>query len=230
VRAIARKPRLELRLAREQKTTITVMLADDHPIIRAGFASFLEAYGIKVVGEEGDPKLVAETFRKTKPDVLVLDIRFGDELNGLDIAADLVKNKEDIKIVFLSQFSQDWIVKKCYQIGGKAFLTKDCNPEELEQAIRNASEGRLYYTKKIAEQLATLSIHGEQAPQSILQERELEILKMMAKGKTIVEIADTLSLSQKTIANISLAIKEKLEINRPAEITRYAIRHGIIDA
>jgi DNA-binding NarL/FixJ family response regulator len=214
----------------ELQAPVTVLLADDHPIVRAGFATSRPSFGIKVLGEVGCAADVIERFNELKPEVLVLDIRFGEALTGLDVAAELLKKVPAAKVVFLSQFSQDSIIKRCYQIGGKAFLTKDCQLDDLATAIKQAKAGQLYYVPKFAERLATLSVLGDQSPETVLQEREMQIFKLMAQGLTIVEIAEALNLSVKTISNTSQNIKEKLDIHRPAEITRLAIRHGLIEA
>jgi two-component system, NarL family, invasion response regulator UvrY len=220
----------ENRLNTKVEALVTVLLADDHPIVRAGFATSLPAYGIRVLGEVGQVDDVIECYDKLQPEVLVLDIRFGEALTGLDIAAYLMKRVPAAKIVFLSQFSQDSIIKRCYQIGGKAFLTKDCELSELADAIKQAKAGQLYFLPKVAERLANLSVLGDQSPETILQEREIQIFKLMAQGLTIVEIAESLGLSVKTISNASQNIKEKLDAHRPAEITRLAIRHGLMEA
>lgn len=214
----------------ELQAPVTVLLADDHPIVRAGFATSLTAYGIKVLGEVGCAADVAESFNELKPEVLVLDIRFGEALTGLDVAAELLKKTPTARIVFLSQFSQDSIIKRCYQIGGKAFVTKDCELSDLATAIKQAKAGQLYFLPKVAERLANLSVLGDQSPDTVLHEREMQIFKLMAQGLTIVEIAEALNLSVKTISNTSQIIKEKLDVHRPAEITRLAIRHCLIEA
>lgn len=215
----------------DSQAPVTVLLADDHPIVRAGFATSLISYGINVLGDGvGIAAEVISEYMRLKPDVLVLDIRFGEALTGLDVAADLLKQFPSAKIVFLSQFNQDSIIKRTYQIGGKAFITKDCEPEELAHAIKQAKVSQLYFLPKVAERLANLSVVGDHSPETILQEREMQIFKLMAQGLTIVEIAEALNLSVKTISNTSQSIKEKLEIHRPAEITRLAIRHGLIEA
>lgn len=209
---------------------ISVLLGDDHPVVRAGYAASLSAFGINVSACVGSVAEVVTAFEEHRPDVVVLDIRFGESLSGFDAAADLLNKWPDAKIVFLSQFSQDSIVKRAYQIGGKSFVTKDCEVDILAKAITNASAGQVYFLPVVAERLASLSITGEQSPDALLQSRDLEIFKLMAKGLTIVEIAERMQLSVKTISNTSQSIKDRLGIHRPAEITRLAIRYGLIEA
>jgi DNA-binding NarL/FixJ family response regulator len=216
-------------LNEEQHVPITVLLADDHPIVRTGFAMSLASYGINVVGQAATPGEVLPMYAELNPDVLVLDIRFGEQLTGIDIAIDLLKKHPDARIVFLSQFDQDTLIKRTYQIGAYAFVTKDCEPNMLAVALQHAYERKLYFLPHVAERLANLSVRGDRSPLSVLQERDLAIFKLMAQGLTIAEIAEQLNVSVKTVANSSMAIKEKLCLHRPAELTRLALKHGLIE-
>jgi DNA-binding NarL/FixJ family response regulator len=164
-----------------------------------------------------------------KPDVLVLDIRFGTELTGLDAAQAILKADPRAKIVFLSQFDQDSLIKETYRLGAHAFVTKDCDPADLATAVRQAHEGKLYFLPQIAERLASLAVRGDVSPQSQLDERGLEIFKLMAEGLTNAEIAEKLNLSSKTISNTSQSIKEKLGVHRQANITLLAVKYGLIE-
>jgi len=209
--------------------TIRVLLADDHPIVMTGFAMSLAAEGMDVVGQAKTPQEAVEQYVAMQPDVVVLDIRFGAEMTGLDAAKHILEKQPEAQIVFLSQFDQDALIKETYRLGAKAFVTKDCDPADLAVAVQRASQGELYFMPQIAERLANLSVRGDASPQTLLDERSLEIFKLMAEGLTNVEIAEKLDLSQKTISNISQAVKEKLGIHRPALITKLAMKHGLIE-
>jgi DNA-binding NarL/FixJ family response regulator len=208
---------------------IRVLLADDHPIVMTGFAMSLENQGMEVVGQARTPDEAIAQYAGLQPDVLVLDIRFGEELTGLDVAKRVLAQTPSAKIVFLSQFDQDSLIKETYRLGGRAFMTKDCDPADLTAAVRRAHEDGLYFLPQIAERLAQLSVRGEQSPQSQLDDRALEIFTLMAEGLTNAEIAEKLNVSTKTISNISQAVKEKLGVHRPAYITRLAVKHGLIE-
>ncbi|GJI94461.1 DNA-binding response regulator [Duganella caerulea] len=205
------------------------MLADDHPIVMTGFAMSLEGQGLHVVAQARTPEEALEQYQRHKPDVAVLDIRFGDQLTGLDVARQILAHAPDAAIVFLSQFDQDSLIKETYRLGGRAFMTKDCDPADLAAAVRRAHDGELYFLPHIAERLANLSVRGDASPQSQLDERALEIFTLMAEGLTNAEIAEKLDVSTKTISNISQAVKEKLGVHRPAYITRLAVKHGLIE-
>ncbi|MBC3829884.1 response regulator transcription factor [Undibacterium amnicola] len=208
---------------------IRVLLADDHPIVMTGFAMSLAGEGMEVVGQAKTPQEAVEQFLALQPQVVVLDIRFGAELTGLDAAKHILEKQPAAQIVFLSQFDQDALIKETYRLGAKAFVTKDCDPADLAIAVRRAAQGELYFMPSIAERLANLSVRGDASPQTLLDERSLEIFKLMAEGLTNVEIAEKLDLSQKTISNISQSVKEKLGIHRPALITKLAMKHGLIE-
>lgn len=208
---------------------IRVMLADDHPIVMTGFAMSLEAQGLEVVAQARSPEEALAQHQQHKPDVIVLDLRFGEQLTGLDVAKQILAHTPDAAIVFLSQFDQDALIKETYRLGGRAFMTKDCDPDDLAAAVRRAHEGELYFLPNIAERLANLSVRGDTSPQSQLDERSLDIFTLMAEGLTNAEIAEKLDVSTKTISNISQAVKEKLGVHRPADITRLAVKHGLIE-
>lgn len=207
---------------------IRVLLADDHPIVMTGFAMSLGSLGINVLGQARTPQEALEQYAALKPDVVILDIRFGADLTGLDAARDILAQFADAKIIFLSQFDQDALIKEAYRLGAMAFVTKDCDPADLATAVQRAHQGELYFLPQIAERLANLSVRGDESPQSLLNERDLEIFKLMAEGLTNAEIAERLDLSLKTISNVSQAIKEKLGVHRPAYITKLAVKHGLI--
>ena len=195
----------------------------------AGFAMSLANYGIQVIGEAKTPDEAIRMYLALLPDVLVLDIRFGEKLTGLDAAKEILHKHPEAKIVFLSQFDQDSLIKETYKIGARAFITKDCDPANLATAVTRAGEGDLYFLPQIAERLANLSVLGDNSPRSKLDARELEIFIYMAKGLTNTEMAEALGLSAKTISNASHTIKLKLGISRAADITRLAVKHGYIE-
>jgi DNA-binding NarL/FixJ family response regulator len=208
---------------------IRVMLADDHPIVMTGFAMSLQGQGLDVVAQARTPEEALAQYQQLQPDVIVLDIRFGEQMTGLDVAKQILAQTPSAAIVFLSQFDQDSLIKETYRLGGRAFMTKDCDPADLAAAVRRAHDGELYFLPHIAERLANLSVRGDASPQSQLDERALEIFTLMAEGLTNAEIAEKLDVSTKTISNISQAVKEKLGVHRPAYITRLAVKHGLIE-
>lgn len=208
---------------------IRVLLADDHPLIMMGFTASLTEYGVEVIGQARTPEETVTRYRELNPDVLVLDMKFGEKLSGLDAAKEVLHRFPEAKVVFLSQFDQDCLVKETYRLGSHAFVTKSCDPEELAIAIQRVHQGDLYFLPEVAEKLAALSVRGDTSPQSLLEEREIEIFTLIAQGLTIAEIAEKLNLSVKTISNTSQTIKDKLGIHRTADITLLAVKHGLLE-
>lgn len=195
----------------------------------AGFSMALAQYGIEVIGEARTPDEAERMYATLSPDVLVMDMRFGEKMTGLDAAKQVLQKYPNAAIVFLSQFDQDCLIKEAYKIGGRAFITKDCEPGDLARAVTDAHKGELFFLPQIAERLANLSVRGDNSPQSLLDKRELELFVLMARGLTIAEMADALVVSQKTISNLTHAIKVKLGLTRSADITRLAVKHGFIE-
>lgn len=210
-------------------TKIRVLLADDHPIVMGGFAMSLGSKGIEVIGEVTTPQEAVDSYETLQPDVLMIDLRFGEKLTGLDAAKTILERHPDARILFLSQFDQDALIKQTYSIGGRGFLTKDISAVDLAQAVTEAHRGDTYFLPRIAKRLANLSVKGDQSPEALLDPREFEIFVLTAKGRTNQEMADLLSLSPKTISNVTHSLKEKLGTNRIADLTLLAVKHGYVE-
>lgn len=209
--------------------TIKVLLADDHPLILEGLRAALSKRGMRIVGETGSADEVLGRFRQCRPDVLVLDLRFGHGATGLDVARDLLSQLPEARIVFYSQFDQDEVIREAYRLGASAYITKDQAPDVLAQAITEAARGKTYFVPVIAERLALLGVRRDDSPRTRLDPREAEVFVQLANGFTNNEIAEQMSLSSKTIGVIAQAIREKLGVQRTAEMTRLAVRYGMID-
>lgn len=208
---------------------IRVLLADDHPLVMAGFALSLGSMEIEVIAQVTTPNEAVENFEALQPDVLIIDLRFGEKLTGLDAARTILERHPNARILFLSQFDQDALIKQTYSIGGKGFLTKDINSADLAQAVREAHRGDTFFLPRIAKRLASLSVKGDQSPKALLDAREFEIFLLTAKGRTNPEMAESLGLSQKTISNVTHSLKEKLGTNRIADLTLLAVKHGYVE-
>jgi two-component system invasion response regulator UvrY len=209
-------------------TTIRVMVADDHPVITQGLAGALKPFGIDEIEAVADGTKVVERFLAVTPDVVVLDLSIG-AVRGLDVARQLFTAQRGARVVFYSQFDVDHIVRETYRIGGKAFIAKNADTSILATAIKVANEGGTYFPPEIAERLALLSVRGDESPRAKLDERQLLVFKCLAQGMTHAEIAEKLDLSSKTIGLITQEIKEALGVSRPADITRLALKHQLID-
>jgi two-component system invasion response regulator UvrY len=210
---------------------ICVMIADDHPLIVEGLTSVLARHGLTVVGSTGVASEVVERFAQWRPDVLVLDLRFGEGgVGGLDVLQDLLPRFPAARVIVYTQFDQDAVVREAYKRGAKAFVTKSADPADLAKVIEQVHQGQTVFLPEIANRLALLSVRGDESPVAKLQPREVEVLKLMAQGFTNVEIAERLGLSPKTISTTSQSIKDQLGLHRPADITLLAVRSGLIEA
>lgn len=208
---------------------VRVMIADDHPLIIEGLSAALKRLGLMVVGQAETTAAVIPKFVEAKPDVLVLDVRFGPGPTGLDVARELLVKAPSARIVFYSQFDQDEIVREAYRLGGAAFVTKNSAPQALARAIEEAHAGKTYFLPEIAERMALLGVRGDTSPRSRLDDREIEVFMQLADGFTNNEIAARMKLSAKTIGMIGQAVREKLGVQRATDLTRLAVRHGMID-
>ena len=210
-------------------TALRVLIADDHPLIIEGLIAALKRLGLRVAGHVQVATEVIAKYMQTRPDVLVLDVRFGPGPTGLDVARELIARDANARIVFYSQFDQNEVIREAYRLGGAAFITKNTPPEVLARAIGEAHAGRTYFLPEIAERLALLGVRGDQSPRSMLDEREVEVFMLMAGGLTNNEIAERMNLSAKTIGSVGQALKEKLGVQRATDMTRLAVRHGMLD-
>lgn len=208
---------------------VRVLLADDHPLIIEGLSAALKRLGVKVVGHALAASEVVDKFRRAKPDVLLLDVRFGPGPTGLDVARDVLAADPGARIVFYSQFDQNEVIREAYRLGGAAFITKDTAPDVLARAIEQAHAGKTFFLPEIAERLALLGVKGDSSPRAVLDARELEVFIRLARGLTNNEIAAEMDFSAKTIGAIGQAVREKLGVQRAADMTRLAVRYGIID-
>ena len=205
-----------------------VLIADDHPLIVIGITTALTAHGIDVVRQVNAAEDVASSYEETKPDVVVLDIRFNSSVNGLDVARELLQRHPDAVIVFYSQFDQDETISEAYALGAKSFIPKNTPPELLAEAIRHVQGGQPYFLKEIAERLALLGVRGDVSIERRLEPRELEVFKLLAQGLTANEIAEKLDISIRTVSAVTQVIKRKLKVERQAEITLLAVKHMMI--
>lgn len=209
---------------------ITVLIADDHSIVRQGLKQVLEqAPDISVVGEAANGQEVLDKVRDLDVDVVVLDISMPGR-SGLDILADVKKQKPRVNVLILSMYSEDQFALRTLRAGASGYLTKRGAPEELVKAIRKVYTGGKYLTPSLAEQLAVhLEVHSNKPPHELLSDREFQVMRMIVSGKTVRKIADELSLSVKTVSAHRAHVLEKLQLDNDVELTHYAIKNELVD-
>lgn len=210
---------------------IKVLLADDHQILRAGLKSLLESEGnIEVIAEADNGRETIALVKKLTPDVIVMDVAMPD-MNGVDATRKLTQLEPKVKVLALSGHSDGVYVKGMLEAGAKGYLLKDAASEELILAINTVAKGRIYVSPSVTDTLVgdyLQRVKGEIGPDSkVLSPREREVLQLVAEGKSTVQIASLLHLSDRTIETHRKRIMDKLSMRSIAQLTKYAIREGL---
>ncbi len=207
---------------------IKVLLVDDHTLFRAGVKMLLEMEAdFVVIGETGEGRLAAELACELKPDLVILDISMPD-WDGLAVARDLLEKVPGIKILIVSQYENREYIVRATKLGVAGYLLKSAAADELVKAARSIVQGRKYLDAMATAVLMEAWQSGVEQDAD-LTEREREILILTARGKTMKEIGEILHISPKTVDFHRSRITEKLGVRGRVEMTRYALRHGLID-
>lgn len=209
---------------------IRVLIADDHRIVRRGLQHILTASpGITVIGEASDYNGIIDILRVQQCDVLLLDISMPGK-DGIEILHLLKKREPALRIMVLSSHSPEQFAVRALKAGAASYLTKDGAPDELVEAVRVVARGRKYISKGLAESLANHVIEEDMLmPHEQLSNREFQTVRMIASGQTRAEIAKSLSISPKTVSVYRSRVLEKMGVSTNAELTHYAIEHGLLE-
>lgn len=209
---------------------IRVLIADDHAVVRQGLKQILgEIPDMLVAGEATTGPEVLEQARALDWDVLVLDLTL-PERSGFDVLLELRAEKPDRPVLVLSMHAEDQYARRLLKAGAAGYLTKESVPEELIQAIRKVVGGGLYISPALAEKLAReLGAPSDRAAHETLSDREFQVLRLIATGKTVSQIAEALALSVKTVSTYRSRLLQKMNLRTNAELIHYALQHGLID-
>jgi two-component system, NarL family, invasion response regulator UvrY len=209
---------------------INVVVVDDHAVVREGLKRIVsESGGMVVSGEAADGQEAMQVIRTQPCDVLLLDITMPNK-SGLDVLKEVHAELPRLPVLVLSMHPEDQYAVRVLRAGAAGYVTKESAPAKLVQAIRKVVRGGKYVSPSLAERLVfDLGTDTEKAPHETLSDREYQVLCMIASGKTVTQIADVLSLSVKTISTYRVRILEKLKMKNNAEVTRYAIKEGLVD-
>ena len=214
-------------------TTIRVLLADDHTLIRAGLRMVVEAQpDLTVVGEADNGREAVALAEKLKPDVVVMDIGM-PSLNGIEASRQICGALPDTRIVMLSMHSDEGYVLRALKAGAKAYLLKDSAEADLARAIRAAAAGKSFFSPAVGQVLLEdymrkLQRTGAEDSYELLSPREREILQLVAEGNSSKEIANLLDLSVYTVETHRARLMQKLNLRGIPELILYAVRKGII--
>jgi two-component system response regulator NreC len=216
-------------MADEQE--ITVVLADDHAVVRSGLRMVLEAEdGVRVVAEAGNVDDAVRMAKAHRPTVLVLDINMpgGPGSSSLDVLPQLAEEASATNIVILTMQEDPQFARRALGAGATAYVLKEAADAELVEAVRRAAAGEVYLNPRLGAQLAAAPPEPAGPPDD-LTERELEILRLIALGHTNAEIGAQLYLSVRTVESHRAHIQQKLRRSTRAELVRYALDHGLLD-
>ncbi|HYI91996.1 MAG TPA: response regulator transcription factor [Bryobacteraceae bacterium] len=212
---------------------IRILIADDHGIVRTGLKLLLDRISdVEVIGEASDGREAVRLAKSLEPNIVIMDIGM-PLLNGLDAAAQIIRDNERIRVIILSMHTDESYIVRALDAGARGYLLKDNADEDIERAIRSVATGRPFFSPSIAQTLLEdyLSLMRERKIQDsyeLLTEREREVLQLLAEGKSNKEAATVLNLSPHTIETHRTNLMQKLGLHNTAEIVLYAVRKGII--
>lgn len=206
-----------------------VLIADDHPVVREGVRRILQgAAEMEIVGEVGRLDEVLEEARRLKADVLVLDIGMPGP-SYLDVLAALATKSPGTRALILSAQPEETHAVRALRGGATGYLTKGYAPADLIEAVRRVAQGRRYLSAALAEQLALGMVgDAEKLPHEHLSQREFEVLRLLAGGLSLKEIAARLGVSPKTVSSFRARVLEKMALKTNADLVRYALEHQLI--
>lgn len=210
---------------------IKVLLADDHSIVRAGLRRLVEESGdMTVIAEAADGREAIQKAQESQPDVAVIDLTMPG-LDGLEVISQLTLYYPRLPILVLTMHEEEQFVVRSLEAGARGYITKQSAPEQLVKAIRKVNAGGRYLSETAADALAlhTGRVTVGRSLLNSLSNREIEVLRGLASGRTNREIADAFSISIKTVDSYRQSLLKKLNLRNNAELTRFAIQHRLVE-
>jgi DNA-binding NarL/FixJ family response regulator len=201
-----------------------ILLLEDHPIVRAGCRRLLEAVNGADIREASTATDGLRISREFLPDVIILDLKLPDG-NGLELITSLLSNEPAPKIIVFSMYEEPAFAARALEAGAKGYITKNDDPDALSRAVEKVAGGGVFLTAPMAEKLALMATVGSVDDLHRLSTREIATLELLAQGKTLGEIADELSISYRTSANLVAQIKCKLNIASNAALIKWAVEN-----
>lgn len=209
---------------------IKILVVDDHTLVRDALCRLLDAQSdMEVVGQAGSGHQAVELCREKKPNVVVLDYSLPD-LDGLETTRQIVGLELGIRILILTMYANEEYATRLIRAGASGFLVKAASTDELLSAIRKVARRGVYVSPAIMEKMVSrMGLTAEETPESSLSDREMQVLLRLAKGATTREVSTSLNLSISTVETYRSRILEKLNLRNNSDLTRFAIRRGLID-
>jgi DNA-binding NarL/FixJ family response regulator len=210
--------------------SIRIVIVDDHAVVRAGLKQYLaEQMDFQVVGEAASGREALDFVRAGGVDVIILDVSMPDQ-SGVDALSGIKARAPELPVLMLSAFPETHYATALLKQGASGYLNKDCDPQEIVNAVRTLARGRRYITPGVAELLADQlgGGEGDGPPHTHLSEREFQVFLRLAQGETIGAIAESLSLSVKTVSTYRTRVMEKMKLESNSDLTYYALKNGLI--
>jgi two-component system, NarL family, response regulator NreC len=208
---------------------IRIVLADDHVVVRQSLKHFLERQGFAVVGEASDGHQAIRLTERLRPDVAVLDLSM-PLLNGIDAAKQILRISSRTKVLLLTMHTEDSYVIEALRAGIHGYIVKTQIASDVVEAIQEVVRGRTYLSRNIAQAVVQALLGQVDRPTDPLSPRERQVLQLVAEGKTTREIAAILEICATTAASHRIAIMAKLGVHHTADLVRYAVSRGLIQA
>ncbi len=209
---------------------ISVLLTDDHELVRTGIRRLLEdSKQVEIVGEADCGEDSLQLAQSLKPDVILMDVNMPG-IGGVEACRRILQRNPKQKIIVLTVHNEHTFPKRLLEIGAKGYLTKDCGVDEMIKAIKQVNSGGSYIASSIAQQLALSLLPGNDVnPIDRLSHREFQVMLMISQGLTNVEISDKLCLSPKTISTYRLRVLEKLNAHNEVDLIKIAVEQGMVE-
>jgi DNA-binding NarL/FixJ family response regulator len=207
--------------------SVTVVLGDDHPLVRQGVRRLLEGREFEILGEGSDGLEVIELAQRLHPDIILLDLSM-PTLNGIGAVRELSRVAPAAKVIILTMHTEEHYILEALRAGVKGCVSKTQAPEHLLQAIREVCRGGVYLSPSVSGVVVQGYLANTEAPYDPLTDRERQVLQLIAEGKTTKEVAVILGVSVKTAESHRSSLMSKLDVHSTAEVVRYAIRRGMV--
>jgi DNA-binding NarL/FixJ family response regulator len=206
--------------------TMKILIVDDHPVVLSGCRSLFAADRSVKIDGAADEKSGHRAFLSKRPDITIIDINLPD-LSGFELMRRIRKDDPDAKIIMFTMNDDPAFVLRAVELGAQGYVSKTDDPRVLVKAVRKVAAGENFITAELAETIAFSGAAIRASPASQMTPRELEILRLLARGDKIVEVADALDISYKTVANTTSLLKQKLGAKNHSDLIRIAVEIGL---
>jgi two-component system invasion response regulator UvrY len=206
---------------------VKILIVDDHPIVRAGLRRLLANDSEFELREAATGKEALAVFRLYRPDLVILDLNLPG-VGGLELIKRFTLEKTDARIIVLSMHDDPLYALRALQTGASGYVSKNAPPTQILEAIGRVADGQTFVSPELAQELAVLNVRAPAHPLADLSRRDLEVLRLLGEGRSLQQIADSLGLSYKTIANNCGQMRAKLGVRRTADLIRLAVQNRFL--